>query len=400
MFQKLKRHIKYRLYSPALYAVDIALTNLKKVSVSGHRKPQAIQSNKLLRALIVIDGDSYANQMQFAPFFVYRKALRLRFGFVFKQMLLEDALRHTNAIRGFDLIFVKLLFTRQDAQAQKIIKHIHAAKGQAKLIYFDGDDDVCIQWPDIFPYLDLYVKKHVFSDLDQYGRTFVGKSNLTDYVASRWGVSFADNIIPNSKPLPPEQRDKLFLGYNLVLDDNISRELYFANLAPESIVPKENDVVCRATVAPDTWIYHLRKDVTPKLQTLTPKYKVLMPIKRVPQKEYYREMLSSKICISPFGYGEICWRDFEAILCRCLLIKPDMAHIRTSPDIFVPNQSYVPVKWDFSDLNDKCAYYLEHDDERERIVEHAYRIVADYYRNDSFIELFADMLDRLDLVHL
>jgi len=27
----------------------------------------------------------------------------------------------------------------------------------------------------------------------------------------------------------------------------------------------------------------------------------------------------SKICISPFGYGEICWRDFEAIIFGCLL---------------------------------------------------------------------------------
>ena len=42
-------------------------------------------------------------------------------------------------------------------------------------------------------------------------------------------------------------------------------------------------------------------------------------------------MRHSRICISPFGYGEICWRDFEAILCGCLVVKPDMSHVETNP---------------------------------------------------------------------
>jgi spore maturation protein CgeB len=103
-------------------------------------------------------------------------------------------------------------------------------------------------------------------------------------------------------------------------------------------------------------------------------------------------MIRSKICISPFGYGEICWRDFEAILCGCLLIKPDMSHVETNPDIFMAGQTYVPVKWDFSDLEEKCAYYLAHDDERERIAAGAFNVLDDFYKNGGFIKSLTALL--------
>ena len=108
--------------------------------------------------------------------------------------------------------------------------------------------------------------------------------------------------------------------------------------------------------------------------------------KRVTTEEYYREMISSKICVSPFGYGEICWRDFEAIICGCLLVKPDISHVETNPDVFRPYETYVPVKWDFSDLEEKCTHYLMDGRERERIVVQAFNVLDGFYKNDGFIK--------------
>jgi spore maturation protein CgeB len=102
-----------------------------------------------------------------------------------------------------------------------------------------------------------------------------------------------------------------------------------------------------------------------------------------------RELAQSRICFSPYGYGEVCWRDYEAIMCGALLVKPDMAHVQTDPDIFVPYETYVPVAWDFSDLAEKMNYYLANDVARTKIVNRAYSTLYEYLQRDAFIDQFA-----------
>jgi spore maturation protein CgeB len=121
-------------------------------------------------------------------------------------------------------------------------------------------------------------------------------------------------------------------------------------------------------------------------------YNVLLPGQRVTPDVYYQEMRSSRICVSPFGYGELCWRDFEAVLCGCLLVKPDVSHLRTEPDIFIPGETYVPIRWDFSDLAEVCARYLADGEARNRIAARAYQVLSDYYRRSGFLDCFRKLL--------
>jgi hypothetical protein len=54
-----------------------------------------------------------------------------------------------------------------------------------------------------------------------------------------------------------------------------------------------------------------------------------------PQDIYPSIIQSAKIFVSPYGYGEYSWKDFEAIYAGCVLVKPPMRHIRTGLfDIF------------------------------------------------------------------
>src|SRR5690606_4778495 len=61
---------------------------------------------------------------------------------------------------------------------------------------------------------------------------------------------------------------------------------------------------------------------------------------RASAKRYFLELGLSKITLSPFGWGEVCFRDYEAIACGSLLVKPEMAHLETSPDIYIPGETY------------------------------------------------------------
>jgi hypothetical protein len=80
---------------------------------------------------------------------------------------------------------------------------------------------------------------------------------------------------------------------------------------------------------------------------------------KVPIEEYYALMSQAKIVIAPFGYGEMAPRDIEAASVGAILIKPDMGHLRSNPFPYIPNETYVPVKWDYSDLNEKIMTLLE-----------------------------------------
>jgi hypothetical protein len=74
---------------------------------------------------------------------------------------------------------------------------------------------------------------------------------------------------------------------------------------------------------------------------------------KINKSNYLKELRGSKIVLSPFGFGEICYRDFEAMLSGSLLIKPTMNHVDTFPDLFIENETYIPLNWDLSDLNEK-----------------------------------------------
>jgi hypothetical protein len=121
------------------------------------------------------------------------------------------------------------------------------------------------------------------------------------------------------------------------------------------------------------------------MEAMSDTWRVHAPTNRVPQDEYYDEMLRARFSVSPFGYGELCWRDFEAVLCGSVLVKPDMSHAVTWPDIFVPGETYIPVAWDFSNLREVCTPYLEDEAARRRIAETARARLLDAIRPDTFM---------------
>jgi hypothetical protein len=293
----------------------------------------------------------------------------------------------------FDLVGLKLSFKTPAAKAERAANKIRAALAGAatRFIYFDGDDDANVQWPAVLRVVDLYVKKQAFADNKAYRSHYVGKSNLTDYVAKNYGVSFADNIISTSGGLDdPVDVDKIYVGWNLALDEPILEILQRVRSLP--LVVRDCDVVCRASVPQDNWLYHLRSSAVAAIEAMSTRFHVLAPRHRVPRSEYWDEMLRSKICVSPFGYGEICWRDFEAIMCGSLLVKPDITHLKTLPNLFVPGVTYIPIRWDYSDLEAKCEYYLQNEKERNEIVARARKLLIPCLQPEWFLERFRDLL--------
>jgi len=376
------RDARFRLVNPARYALDVAAT-------------AAAESR--IRLLLISDAEAVTSEEQLHPFAAFRAVLRNQARILSAHLLVRDALAiPARLLASFDAIGLKLSFRTPKADMLQIVRKVRALAGGRPIIYFDGDDDICIQQPQMLPLVDLYVKKHVFADRRDYLKAYVGKSNLTDYVHRRFGFSFADDpVASETEPVAADQIEKILPGWNLALDSNIL-DLYARVRASPPQGERTVDVMFRGSV-PNNWLGCLRQEVAPALQRLSASCRVIVPTERVDREEYYREMMRSRITLSPFGYGEICWRDFEAILCGCLLIKPDMGHLRTAPDIFQPGLTYAPIRWDYSDLEERCAYYLAHPDECRRMTAAAFAVLEGYYLKGGFLASVADILRRLGL---
>ena len=274
----------------------------------------------------------------------------------------------------------------------RVAAHLRDIKpAQAALVYCDGNDEMTIQWPGLLTFCDLYWKKHAFRDRSRYLRTYRGGPNLTDH-------ALGDEAgIPDWHSAADEtQLHKVFCGSSIGLDRKIAAlsPLLADNAGLPLPAARKYDVVVRADV-PDNWMGRLRRPVVEALGSLSEGLAILLPKGRVSQDQYAREMMESRICISPFGYGELCWRDFEAVAYGCLLFKPAMDHVESRPDIFRPFETYVPLAWDYSDLDEKLRYYLSHAEEAARIAAQARKVLGESLQPEWYVNVVREMLAHL-----
>lgn len=86
----------------------------------------------------------------------------------------------------------------------------------------------------------------------------------------------------------------------------------------------------------------------------------------LPFNKYCKSIARSKIVVSSLGTSEDSHRDWIALLYGCILVKPDISHVETWPDIY--NKNYcIFTKHDWSDLQEKIEVILsEYDYYSER----------------------------------
>ena len=92
---------------------------------------------------------------------------------------------------------------------------------------------------------------------------------------------------------------------------------------------------------------------------------------KLPFEEYIKVLHNSKLSLSPFGMGEICFRDFECMQWGTVIVKPNMNMVRTKPNIYIEDETYISVKPDWSDLNEVVEKVLANYKDYQYIVDNA-----------------------------
>lgn len=347
-----------------------------------------------VRMLLLSDGINAQSECQFDPIFRNRRLLRESFGLAVQRQHVDPAkIAPSRRLGRYDLIGLKFNYKTPPEVVMRAAACVARSKRpDARLVYCDGNDELTIQWPGLLRHCEVYWKKHALRDRSLYGRRFRGSTNLTEHAlppgegaVESEGEAFA---LPREEGLR-----KLIVGASIGLDTKIAalRPLLDRPDAVPAMADRPYDVILRADV-PENWMGRLRRPAAEIIEGLQGRLKVLHPSGRVPPAQYAQEMLKSKICVSPFGYGEICWRDFEAVAYGCLLVKPDMGHVESRPDIFQPMKTYVPVAWDFADLEEKLLHLASHQEECASIAANARQVLALALEPEWFSEVLGELL--------
>lgn len=257
-------------------------------------------------------------------------------------------------------------------------------KKYPRIAFFHDDAGGGIPRLEVLPHVDFFYTKAIFRDRDIYRRPLYGKELYSDYYHRRYGVVDPD---ARDRPVVGDTRDlgKLRLSWNIGIGDYPRGKLrQRAGVAVSRALGPRCSVAFRSrakfrmdAVDRNRGLYpvHARIGLISRPSISYQRTLILARLAgderfltgRSSQAQFNREIRDSRIVLSPFGWGELCLRDFETIRAGALLLKPDMSHIETWPNVFVPGKTYVPFGWDAEDLVERASHYLAHEDERTRI---------------------------------
>jgi hypothetical protein len=344
-------------------------------------------SARAKRRLLLVSQPDPISQSQIFPFHFYKDVLYERWGYEVREIDFHSMPdENSNAFKGADVVCFQAWIDQTPEQLQAVVARLRREHPGARLAFLDPCAPADLRFATaIGSLVDLYVKKHVLRDRSAYSRPTVGHTNLTDWYGRKEG----DEAAQLHFPVPDGFFDKLIVGPSFVTAPYMLPGFRTVS-APPLKNPRPFDVHARlGGIGTRDWYERMRSEAFARVRSL--EHVRLTPTTPVNKRAYLRELAQSKICFSPFGYGEVCWRDFEAVFSGALLVKPDMAHIETAPDIFIANETYVPLRWNFDDLGTVIADALADQAARLRIVKNAYDAMRTYATSNRFV----DQLDRL-----
>ena len=276
--------------------------------------------------------------------------------------------------------FHKLDLSNEQNKDLMINELIDLKRNFSKIIYFDDSAAVSHIMFFITSYVDSYWVRGLLSDLNDYKRPFYGGRTYSQYYYDQY------KIIDQTKYLSPFQKGKFpknikiawnigigiypsykssFLNRNYMKIKKISCVLSsfksiklvyliinkYRNEMIESLKNPIDLSSKKPLISSRFSAKGYYKSISFHRELLLEKIKEnkLFLKGKLSHKDYIKECSSVYGLLSPFGWGEICYRDFEAIMCGNILVKPDMSHLVTWPNIY-EDDCCLKIDWNFKNL--------------------------------------------------
>jgi hypothetical protein len=303
----------------------------------------------------------------------------------------HEALSQFRSIKP-DILFLCPKWDVGCEETKYLIDLVRACGNLKKIIFIDAYDATCTPYLPLLADVDLYIKHHLLRDTRLYLQEFIGGYIFTDFLVKRLGWHISD--WHQGSRADERHLVKMRAGWSYGASRMIRKVANFSSRLPMPWAFRRTDLNRRFSPIDRPaldWYEQHRNMALNSVEGLSTRIKI-SGYERVDHTHYLIELMTSKMVLSPFGWGEVCIRDYEAVACGAMLIKPDMSHVHTNPDIFKANETYVPVKWDFSDLSDKVDYYTLRPNEAKRIALAGRQRLLKYFNRMEFLDDFRNSL--------
>lgn len=334
--------------------------------------------------LLIYYAPNRISYAQIYPFFHFGPDLRERLNLSVRARPVDEFINgriETSA----DFIMVQPWFDVAPQVLAKALTRLRTDHPEARIIFVDSYAHNDLRLSGVLAgRIDLLIKKSLFVDRTEFLRPRAGDTNLVDY----YGRLYNTRSEPTTPQMPAEFLDCLALSPGFLTAPNFIRSFLTGEIS--HVGERLIDVHARIEQKGTPWYSAMRGDAEASIRAI--RGITLTPQGRIPLKMFLAELRQSKLCWSPFGYGELCWRDIEAFLTGSVLIKPNMSHLETRPDLFRAGETYLPVKWDFSDLEQVVRGALANADLRRHIAERAFSVCRDFLNSAAFTDQYAQLL--------
>jgi hypothetical protein len=369
---------------PHLIRVERYLVERKAAQNRRLAMAQPFSSGAVSRLLLVTQPERLP-QSQVHAFHYFAADLQRLYGTEVREADLKEFLAGGPIqARGATAVAFQTPFDVSDATLQTLFARIKADHPGARVACLDWFAPTDLRNAErMNDHVDIYIKKHLLRDRSAYGKPTLGDTNLTDHYARRLHLVEPERTFP----VPPGFPDKLVIGPSFVTAPTVLPG--FLGARPP-VSGRSIDLHARFELSGTQWYSAMRAEADAAVAALSG-VSVIRGI-GVHTAQFLHELRHSKVCCSPFGYGEVCWRDYEAVVTGAVLMKPDMSHVETEPDIFVPWETYAPLAWDMSDLPEVLHRLLADEALRTRLATQAFDRLQSWLKSDAFARRMAPLL--------
>jgi hypothetical protein len=300
----------------------------------------------------------------------------------------------------FTIVQITLLSSKSDMTVERLLNEV-----KTPIILLDDAAStgthkfrLMHQYPDRFV---GYIKKQLLRDRELY-KTKYPRNRYHYWMLSSLGEAMDKEVKPD-----PEITDtvlsKVVLGWSLALMERHGVQvkevpIYKKNIDIHfSIKTKHKSKTEHDNLnsIDNHYAFH-RVGATREIERIAAKHGFSLSGK-CKSSEYLKRMRASKLCLSPLGLGESCFRDMESQTQGAILVKPDMSHLETWPDIYEPNHTYFPVKWDWTDLEETVVKILDNYKDHRDMVVYSYNVIKRVWDNEVFALKFDSIIKSLNL---
>ena len=303
-----------------------------------------------------------------------------------------------NNIFDCNILIIDSRFCGKLKKRNEFIKYLKKEKTKNhKLIFVDTADNSGQLKTDFLSFVDIYWKGQILKNVNEYMNPHYGGRLFTNFYKKRFNIKDKNKQI--SEPVKNKDLlNKIQICWNMGLCDHgryahIKQKLYsmlklnfFINNTKNFFLPnrKRNiNVSCRIGLK------YERETVSFQRIKISELLKNYIDTSKLSRFKYLKELSNSKYTISPFGWGELCPRDFETFINGAVLIKPDMETIDTWPNWYIQNKTYLSFDWDLKNFITRLEFALGNYKKFKEIAINAQKRYLYYTQGKESQELFA-----------